>query len=301
MLKHNDDDWYQILVDQSRTDHIYDLIHEGLKHDFEPAEEAGFVLLNPRDMPPGVSTIPLSDIAKTATELNEDGMLLLLNDRLTDYLEKAVALKVYEGLKGEYALLVFKKPQDDRFYEDNEGEKADFVSGRYLLNDDPQGVADKDDSLMQAWTLISRGEHKELALELATKGHTYLDKKRLTFSEGPEFEYVRILFGYHIVSVAYAWNDHFEEAAITDSYYIRLTPFYKHLENILKPYLEMLIAKKQAGYLEYLFSIDDFKAHFLPHYEAYISLLVNPHYECSRMREMVPIINRVNNELRRYL
>lgn len=63
----------------------------------------------------------------------------------------------------------------------------------------------------------------------------------------------------------------------------------------------MLIVKKQASYLQKLFANHAFKQSYLPHYEAYISLLENPHYECKKMKEMIPIINRVNNEMKKYL
>lgn len=165
--------------------------------------------------------------------------------------------------------------------------------------ENPETVFDDDDSLMHCWALVTKCQHKQLALELAIKGHTYLDKQRLACTDANE--HIKISFGYNIVSVAYAWNNCFDEAAITDSYYIRIHPFYEPMAEVIKPYLEMLIAKKQAAYLEYLFSMEKFEQQFLPHYEAYISLLVNPHYECSRMREVVQIINRVNNGLRQYL
>lgn len=296
MSPYNPGDWYQILVDQSRTNHIYDLIHEGLNPHFEPADEAGFVLIDTQDMPPGLQTVPLADVAKTSEQLDEDGKILIYNDRLTEYLEQATAMSVYKGQKGEYVLLTFKKHESVN--DDNEDE---VIIGRHLDGYDPEAVFDEDDSLMHCWSLIRKCQHKELALELAIDGHAYLDKKRLAFTHGAEAEYVKICFGYNIVAVAYAWNNRFDEAAIADNYYLKIAPFYKHLEDVIKPYLEMLIAKKQTKYLAYLFGMEKFKQHFLPHYEAYVSLLVNPHYECGRMRKMIPIINRVNNGLKQYL
>lgn len=294
MAKHQHDDWYQLLVDQSKTHHIYDLIHEGLNPHFNPTDEKGMVVIDPRDMPENPAVIPISHIAKTATEFSQNGLILLRNDKLTDYLEKATAMQVYEGDESEYVLLSFK-PISAATNEDND----ELPTGRHIDTGKPESVFDEDDSLMHCWALVTKCQHKQLALELAIKGHAYLDKKRLACTDANER--VKISFGYNIVSVAYAWNNCFDEAAIADSYYIRIHPFYEPMAEVIKPYLEMLIAKKQAAYLEYLFSMGKFKQHFLPHYEAYISLLVNPHYECSRMREMVPIINRVNNGLKQYL
>jgi len=181
----------------------------------------------------------------------------------------------------------------------NDDNKGDLPKGRSLDGNSPETVFDEDDSLMHCWALVTKCQHKQLALELAVKGQAYLDKKRLACTDVDER--IKISFGYNIVSVAYVWNNCFDEAAITDSYYIRIHPFYAHMDEVIKPYLEMLIAKKQTEYLEYLFGIEQFKQHFLTHYEAYISLLVNPHYECSRMLKMVPIINRINNGLKQYL
>lgn len=292
MSNYQPEDWYQLLVDQSKTNRIYDLIHEGLSPHFRPRDINGIVVVNPLDLPAELTEIPLQHIAKAAFDFRENKLILLKNNFLAAYLEKATAMKVYQGLETEYVLLSFEPIIND---EEDDAQ----TTGSCINTDNPESVFDEDDSLMHCWALVTKCQHKALALELAVKGHAYLDKKRLSCADANER--VKISFGYNIVSVAYAWNNCFEDAAITDSYYIRITPFYAHMEGVIKPYLEMLIAKKQAAYLDYLFNMEKFKDHFLPHYEAYISLFVNPHYECMRMREMIPIINRVNNGLKRYL
>src|SRR5205823_8188450 len=105
MAKYQPDDWYQLLVDQSKTHHIYDLIHEGMNPHFNPTDLNGIVVIDPRDMPENPAVIPLDHVAKTATESNQNGLILLKNNRLTDYLEKATAMQVYEGDESEYVLL----------------------------------------------------------------------------------------------------------------------------------------------------------------------------------------------------
>jgi hypothetical protein len=291
--------WYQVLVDQSKNDRIYDLIHNNIPGDLCTGDEAGFVVIDPRDMPGNPTTIPMRHLAKTMTDFNEGGLMLLKNNCLGIYLEAATSMAVYEGTEHHYILLSFK-PAEPRYYDDeDEDEDDDQLPGIIIDPNNPEEIFDEEDSLMHCWALITKCRHKQLALELAVKGHDFLDKKRLTSTDAEGR--VRTAIGYNIVSVAYAWNNCFDDAAITDSYYINNPELYPHMAEAIAPYIEMLIAKKQAAYLEHLFKNEALKQCFLPHYEAYISLLVNPNYECSRMRDMVPIINRVNNGLKQYL
>ena len=55
----------------------------------------------------------------------------------------------------------------------------------------------------------------------------------------------------------------------------------------------MLMIKKQTEYLDYLFSHTAFRTHFYVHYETHMSIK-DPNFEWTRMREIVPILNRVD-------
>lgn len=115
------------------------------------------------------------------------------------------------------------------------------------------------------------------------------------------FEMERIMLGYNVVAMVYAWNNKIDDAARVDNYYLRYPNVWELLENHIGTYLEMLTAKKQEDYLEFLFNDRDFRNRFLAHYEAYMSLLVNDRYELTNMHEVVGIINRVNNANKAYL
>jgi hypothetical protein len=289
------DDWYQILEDQSKNDRIYDLIHSDIPGDFYPEDSAGFVVIDARDMPANHTVIPLQHVAKNLTGFDEGGLILLKNDYLSDYLDKATRMTVYQVKEHDYILLSFLPVLLEL-----DGDDEDDLPGTVIFDpNDPEEVFDEEDNLLHCWSLITKCRHKELALELAAKGHSFLDAKRQANTDAKG--QVRTAIGYNIVSVAYAWNNCFDDAAITDSYYVNNPSLYTHMAEVIEPYIEILLAKKQTAYLDQLFSNAALKQYFLPHYEAYISLLVNPHYECQRMRDMVPIINRVNNGLKQYL
>lgn len=292
------DDWYALLVEQSKTDHIYTLIHEGLSHDFEPEDPEGIVVIHPDDLPATLQPMKLNHLAKNADDFAEGGLVLLKNKYLQDYLEAGVSFEIYYGEEYDYALLNFHKelPAADDFISDIRDNHGKIID----LNK-PESVFDDDDPLLLCWVLVSRGENLRLALQMAEEGERILDAKMPHLLQDDLAGFLRVSSGYNIIAVVYAWNNEFEKAAILDTHYILKPWLWPLMKTVIEPYLEMLIAKKQTPYLNYLFEHLNFRAFFLPHYEAFISLRINPHYKCSRMREMVPIINRVNNGVSKYL
>ena len=105
----------------------------------------------------------------------------------------------------------------------------------------------------------------------------------------------RQMMGYNIVAMVYAWNDRIDNAAAVDALYIFHPPLWDYLEDYINPYLEMLMVKKQKGYLHYLFNDQAFQKRFLSHYEAFISLFVDNTYPLTCIGEVVAIINRISN------
>ncbi len=285
------DDYYQVLVDQSKTDHIYTLIHNGLSHDFIPKDPDGFVLVNPNELVDILKPFNQKHVVKEISIRNKK-YVMLKNRALTNYLEAGFKFEEVESKPHRYALLHFFPTKKDLAIQ-----RTNLK--RYAQENLRAQLFEEDKQLLTCWHYIVKRIYKRRALNLARKGHIYLDARRKTTSNKNEI--IKISTGYNILSIAYSWNNCFKEAAITDAYYIFNKKLYPYMQMVISPYLEMLIAKKQYNYLQALFENADLKRYFLAHYEAYISLAVNPHYRCKKMNEMIDIINRINNYMQAYV
>jgi len=281
------DEWYGWLVEQSRTDHIYDLIHNYLPHNFSPVD-GDFILLAFEDLPQILQVIsgPYYNASRKQVLIIEGVKYVVIgNDYLTEYLEAAKQMKIVDDQGNSYIQLLFTMPMYEQEAEDEENE--------YQAN---KIQAHPDDVLKLCWDLIVAGKNKEHALAYALVGEGFLiDRQQdLAQSGGAIGEVIRISIGFHIISTAYAWNDRFTEAVKCDERYLLKPYLWSHMEKAIMGYLEMLMIKKQSHYLEYLFSHQEFKKHFFVHYETHMSI-INPNFEWTKMREIVPILNRINN------
>src|SRR5690606_39274815 len=112
-------------------------------------------------------------IAADAETIDEDGWILLKNNYLSNYLEAGYAFSVYEGKTYDYAMLSFHGE------ESNSEESLKDTAQKLAETDisDPYTIFEEDDPLLYCWTLISRGENKELALQLAREGEDILIEK----------------------------------------------------------------------------------------------------------------------------
>ncbi len=300
-MPNNIDDWYQHLVDQSGHDGIYDLIHEYLPHNWKPGHDLDFVVLSTNRflMETGYPFIE-DDISETLAKKDYSfpsaDYVLLDNDSIGKYLDMARAMHIVTDAKGrEFIELLFMAPKEEpQTYE--EGTTTDAASWDM--------APDKDGAIFAAYERLKVPCEKEEAYRYAQLAEAFLDSKRVPIVDNVNaslFEAKRILFGYNVVAMVYAWNDKMDDAAIVDSYYILYPHVWNELEGQIEAYLGLLMAKGQRDYLKYLFSDLPFRKRFLPHYEAYISLLVDDTYPLTRMREVVGIINRVNNAYSSYL
>jgi len=302
-------DWYEHLVDQSKTDHIYDLIHGCYPlNDWTPNHDYDFVVLRLNDMPATLSqTIPEHHIS---TDLNRelwcfpgDDYILLNSDFLTDYLEAARRFSIVEDFEGrEFIELLFTYNPDD--YVDYESEAQAPIPVPDYRTVTPDTLTNIEDAIGIAYELLRTAKERTLAFEYATIAETFLNDKMILISEDANsglYETVRLMLGYNVVAMVYAWNNKIHEAARADEKYLLYPNVWEALSGHIGSYLEMLIAKRQANYLEFIFRDKDFRKEFLPHYEAYISMLVNDLYEITRMHDVVGIINRVNNVYSAYL
>ncbi len=153
------------------------------------------------------------------------------------------------------------------------------------------------DVLKQCWDLIVAGKDRQLALSYALIGESFLnDRQQELITSGATIsEFLRVAMGFNIISVVYVWNNRFIEAAKCDQQYILKSSLWPEMIKVIQSYLEMLMIKKHTEYLDHLFNHTAFKDYFFVHYEAYMSIK-NPNFEWTKMREVVPIINRVNKD-----
>ncbi|MCW3124171.1 MAG: hypothetical protein JWQ38_3663 [Flavipsychrobacter sp.] len=307
MISRRKKDWYEHLVDQSATDHIYILIHGYLPHDWEPDHELDMVVLRTGDLPPKLSTIPDNHISLRLTKENYcfpgDDYVLLDDFQLTPYLEAARRMKIVEDFdEREYIELLFTNEPDEYLADDEEPQERRLIPDYRTVT--PALLENKEDAIGIAYELLRTANERELAYEYAKVAEAFLNSKGVIIGDDVDkdlYEVIRIMLGYNVVAMVYAWNDEIDEAAIIDDRYLRYPNVWDALKNYISPYLEMLMAKKQGDYLTFLFHDADFKNKFLAHYEAYISLFVDDSYELTRMQEVVGIINRINNALKTYL
>jgi hypothetical protein len=283
------DDWYEWLVQQSRTDHIYDLIHNYLSHDFSPVD-GDFVLLAFDDLPQILQIINGADYNASRRQvlvIDDVKYIVISNDHLTEYLEAASQMKVVEDDQGNsYIRLLFTQPECDDYE---------------AVEDDIEGYSTKieahpDDVLKLCWDLIVAGRDKEQALYYALVGESFLTDRQheLAQSGGALSEVIRVSIGFSIVSAAYIWNDKVSDAAKCDENYLFKPYLWSHMEATIKGYLELLMIRKTIDYLDFLFGNLEFRKHFIVHYETHMSI-VNPHFEWTKMKEIVPVLNRINN------
>ncbi len=101
-MKYSPDNWYKWLVNQSKTDHIYSLIHNSFLADLEINHDGDFVVLKKSTLPDGLKDIPQQHISKgdVFKKKNADfsDYILLDNNHLTAYLEAALTMDVVKNI-----------------------------------------------------------------------------------------------------------------------------------------------------------------------------------------------------------
>lgn len=298
-------DWYQHLVNQSDTDHIYDLIHEYIPGDWHPGHDLDFVVLRKSEWPAHfLHEVPTEHLS-TAFAANDYGFpaadyLVLHNDHLTAYLEKATAMRpiVDSANRGFIELFFQKKPAVKRI---SRATMQPDIPDPY--QNKPWELDDLQDGLLIAYDMLQKGEDRELALQYAQAGLGFLESTRVQLSDGGEVmgQISNRMMGYNIIAMVYAWNDRIREAAAIDAHYLRNPLVWHALEAHIKAYLTMLMAKRCDKYLAFLFEDPVFRQQFRAHYEAYRSVL-DPHFEWTQslISEIVPVLNLVKNSCDKY-
>lgn len=304
MMAYINRNWYEHLVDQSRTDNIYTLIHGNLYPDWDPGHDLDFVVIRKKSLPANVFPrgIQKEHIAVTLSESDycfpDSDYVLLDNEHLTAYLEAAKAMQIIEDHKGrQFIELIFSTKQDKKPEVFSKEPKIDIHSVT------PENLPKPEDALFVAYELLKTHTDKRRALEFAMIAESFLDSNRVYVGAGPDVTLWNIkhkMIGYNIVAMVYAWNNRMVEAAALDSQYLFHPNVWDELEVTLSPYLEMLMAGDQVRYLKFIFKDLDFRNRFRAHYEAFVSLFLDDTYILTRPGEVVGIINRVNHSKRDY-
>lgn len=298
------EDWYAHLVAQSRTDDIYTLIHQFLTPDWEPGHNLDFVVVRLNDLPDKLKPIPpqhLSQKLKPAQYcFPRNDFVLLHNDKLTDYLHHAKWAKTIEDFEERSFIQLCYQWTGEAEYVWHHPPAYPFSQqpGQPQPPSERIPVTSNDYPLFMAYEFLQSGISREQALEFARQGQSFLDAQQTTIHANADESLslqTRRLIGYNIVAMVYAWNNLINEAATIDALYIHHADLWPRLDAQLRPYLEMLMAKNQQEYLGQLFADNAFRNYFIAHYEAFVSLFINPDYQLTCAGEVVGIVNRVRN------
>jgi hypothetical protein len=163
-------------------------------------------------------------------------------------------------------------------------------------------LTDPEENIRYTWTAFTTHLDKPRALWFAYNAKKFLDNQEIPFDKEDETIIEKVYrkgLGYHVVAMAYIWNEWYEEAFELEEFFITRLYWHAFREGI-EQYIEMLIVMKQERHLEEIFTDTEFRYCFLNHYEAYISLLVNPDLTITKMNEFVPLVNKINGLNRTY-
>src|SRR5687768_8352184 len=80
--------WYERLVNQSKTDHIYSLIHHNIPYNWE-TDEDNFVVLNVEELPDRLKLPVEKCISIDKQHFQAEKLRILHSDHLMEFLEAA--------------------------------------------------------------------------------------------------------------------------------------------------------------------------------------------------------------------
>lgn len=301
-------DWYGHLVAQSKTNDIYTLIHTHLTPDWEPNHHLDFVVLRQNALPERLRQVPAKHFSKKLPKaaycFPGNDYVLLHNYHLTEYLHEAKWAAIIEDFEGRSFIEL-------RFDWTKEAKENWSQPPAYQLARPPKPEANTTEAqkqapeskeemaLIYAYQLLRDAGDKALALSYARTGKVFLDTQVIEVDDQSDLMLQKIerrMLGYNIIAMVAAWNNEWQLAAQADEQYLHHPAVWDKLDGQIRSYLELLMIKGNADYLDIIFTTPAFRQRFLAHYEAYISLFVNPDYPLTAMMEVVGIINRVNND-----
>ncbi len=162
---------------------------------------------------------------------------------------------------------------------------------------------EEDDPIIWAFEALSENGNKAVALQNIKIGRKIIDSAidRKVDTDEPIPEIWEWKAGaYHIAAMVYLWNGLYSEAYHIEPY-IFYSSFVEKYPKAISDYLVFLIIFGQKEHLEEIFSNPAMKKDFLPAWETYMSLMVDPKTEITRIYETVPLINQVQAGIRLYI
>lgn len=288
-------DWYLHLEQQSSTDHIYDLIHEYIPYNWRLNHRGDYVCLDKDALPNGLVLEP-SDMSEYQPAFEYDGLTLLKNDCLTEYLDRAqIVEQITDKVGRRYLLLHFQRSAKKYGKEETNSEPYYSNPERVTLAELHQA----EDALWLAYELFRTKRNASRALYWAEIAQEYLE--RIDKAGKQNLDSYKRHMGYNIVGMVYAWNAEWEKAWQADKNYIFIPYVWNVLEEYLSRYLELLLAKKAFQYLGRLFENEGFRDHFKHHFDVFFSMVFDPEYPFKDGKRFVQILNNVRKCPKEYI
>ncbi len=282
-------DWFEILEEQSDEQMALMALRE-IEFEIEITDPRGFLVIDPDETPDELLPFLAEDEAAPISPIGSNKMLIK-NDQLSKYLDKAKAFTVYEFGEEQYLELLF---------EENKSERS-------LVVDEPLDLDNLDDlleysPLYYCWGLLNSGTDREELekhiveveekITLMFDGFESADKDTPITIEMFQ-QLLSKLMNVSILAVLYVWLKKFEKAqALVKS--LGLAPMrISNMAFIFRYYLEILMAFDQKEILEEFFLNDLLRRGYLTHYEIYMQMFIDPTYECTRSQQIKVVRRRI--------
>lgn len=284
-------DWYEILEEQS-DDQIAIMALREVNFEIGITDPRGFLVIDPDNAPEELLPFLAEDEAAPISPIGSS-KVLLKNDRLTKYLEKAKAFTVYEFGDDQYLEVLFE--------EHDENEES-------LLSEEALDFDNLDDLLESpiyyCWELLHSGkDRKELenqVAELEEKMSITLNAFESLDKDTPmTIEMFQQLLSKFmndaVLAVLYVWLKKFEKArTLVKS--IGLAPMrMANMGVIFRYYLEMMMAFDQKEILAEFFTDNLLRKGYLTHYEIYMQMFMDPAFEVTRTQQIKVVRRRIES------
>lgn len=284
-------DWYEILEEQSDEQMALKALSD-IDFQIEVTDTRGFLVIDPDETPEELRPFLAEDEAAPLSPLGSS-KVLIKNNQLSKYLEKAKAFTIYQMGEEEYLELLFK--------EDNKPQS--------LLSDEVLDMDNLDDMLKYSplyycWDLLQSGKSREeIEIQVKELEERMITRGNILDSEDDDAPitlemFQQLLQGFMddvVLAVIYAWLKKFEKAQkLVKS--LGLAPMrISNLPFMIRYYLEILIAFNKKEMLEDFFANDLLRKGYLTHYEIYRQMFIDPAYECTHTQQIKVVRRRIEN------
>jgi hypothetical protein len=284
-------DWFEILAEQSDEQLAVKALSE-VEFEIEITDPRGFLVVDPDLTPEELLPFLAKDEAAPISPLGSN-KVLIKNDQLRKYLEKAKAFIVYEFGEDQYLEVLFEEQESQESLIAEE--PLDFDNLDALLEYSP---------IFYCWELLNSGkDRKELeehVAEIEEKMTIRLDAFESVDKDTPITiemfqQLIRKLMNDAILAVVYAWLKKFDKAQkLVKS--LGLAPMrMANMAFVFRYYLEIMIAFGQKEILAAFFTNDLLRKGYLTHYEIYMQMFIDPAYECTRTQQITVVRRRIEH------